>query len=63
MQYDCLIRPDSNFSLVSGRITDYKVIISPILCSEQNGQVHIDTVLIEKSDEFLQMEKNWENDL
>lgn len=63
MQYDCLIRPDSNFSLVAGRITDYKVIISPVLCSNQNGQVHIDTVLIEKSEQFLQMEQNLKGSL
>jgi hypothetical protein len=28
-QFDCLIRPDSHFSIAASKIADYKVIISP----------------------------------
>ena len=38
MQFDCLIRPDSNFSLMAGKINDYKMLIVPYL---NNGSIAI----------------------
>jgi hypothetical protein len=41
--FDCLIRPDSNFSIVASKLADYKILISP-----WHGVVHGDTTLIDE---------------
>lgn len=47
-QFDCLIRPDSNFSIVASKIADYKVLIVPGSMTEINGEIIIDPVIEEK---------------
>lgn len=37
MQFDCLIRPESNFSIVASKIADFKVVINPIEFKFENG--------------------------
>lgn len=46
-QFDCLIRPDSNFSVMAEKIADYKVLIAPWHASQQDGQVIIDEIVFE----------------
>lgn len=41
MQFDCLIRPESNFSLIAGKLADYCLEISPCLYEMRNGQPFI----------------------
>lgn len=43
-QFDCLIRPDSNFSLVAAKLADYKIEISPRRCKRLNDQLIVDQV-------------------
>lgn len=42
-QFDCLIRPDSNFSLIAEKLTDYKISISPSKAIIQNGKAVIES--------------------
>jgi hypothetical protein len=45
-RFDCLIRPDSNFSIAASKIADYKVIVSPLgfIRNEATREVVIDQV-------------------
>jgi hypothetical protein len=43
-QFDCLIRPDSNFSIAASKIADYKIIISPVSCIATRNKVIINQV-------------------
>lgn len=44
-QLDCLIRPDSNFSLIAEKITDYRIVISPSKAIMQNGKATIESTI------------------
>lgn len=44
-QFDCLIRPDSNFSLIAEKLTDYKIVISPSKAIMQNGNTSIESTV------------------
>lgn len=46
-KFDCLIRPESNFSIVGSKLKDYKVQISPYHATMLNGSQIIDQVKIE----------------
>jgi hypothetical protein len=41
MNFDCLIRPDSNFSLIASKISDHQLIIYPSRCLIKDGHVFI----------------------
>ena len=43
-QFDCIIRPDSNFSLVAARLGDYKIEIAPRRCKWMGDQLIVDQV-------------------
>lgn len=47
LQFDCLIRPDSNFSLVASKIADYKILIAPLHATQLGGTIVIDEILEE----------------
>lgn len=49
MQFDCLIRPDSHFSVMAGKIADYKMLIAPWHASQQNGEIIIDETVFEQN--------------
>lgn len=46
-KFDCLIRPDANFSLVASKLGDYKIQISPMHGKKLNEEFIIDQVFIE----------------
>ena len=50
-KFDCLIRPESNFSIVGSKLKDYMVQISPYHSSMQNGAPIIDQVKVEIKNE------------
>jgi len=45
-QFDCLIRPDANFSTVASKLGHYKIQISPWHCIVHENQYHIDEILM-----------------
>jgi hypothetical protein len=47
MQFDCLIRNDSNFSIIASKLGDYQILIAPWGSKMNSGQIIIDEVLIE----------------
>lgn len=49
-KFDCLIRSESNFSLVASKLGNYKVAIHPKSCKYENGQIVIDQVETELDD-------------
>jgi len=51
MRFDCLIMPDSNFSMIPAKMGDYKVVIRPIDFTVTKGIVYIDKVNVEISTE------------
>lgn len=46
LQFDCLIRSDSHFSLMAEKIGDYRMLIAPWHAAERNGKMIIDEVII-----------------
>jgi hypothetical protein len=48
-QFDCLIRPDSNFSVVASKIGDYKILISPWHTTQKDEEIIIDEIIIEQN--------------
>lgn len=52
-QFDCLIRPESNYSIAAEKITEYKVVISPVRHHFINKQAIIDHVQIQYRDKKL----------
>jgi hypothetical protein len=46
-RFNCLIRPDSNFSIVASKLGNYKIVISPKHYIVRNGQFIIDQVKVE----------------
>lgn len=48
LQFDCLIRSDSNFSVMAEKIGDYKILIAPKHVSQQNGETIIDDIFFVK---------------
>lgn len=51
--FDCLIRPDSNFSYVSSKVADHKLIIAPWHGTVTGEQTLIDEISIELLQEFF----------
>lgn len=47
-KFDCLIRPESSFSIVASKLTDYKVMIKPAHHRIERGEVIIDQVEIQR---------------
>jgi hypothetical protein len=47
MQFSCLIRPDSNFSIAASKVGDYQVVISPETFERVDGKVVINRVHVE----------------
>lgn len=45
--FDCLIRPDSNFSVMASLLFDYDIIISPTHFRKENDNVIVDHLLLE----------------
>jgi hypothetical protein len=48
LQFECLIRSDSHFSLIAEKIANYKVLIAPKHVSQQNGITIIDEIIFLK---------------
>ncbi len=48
-KFDCLIRPDSNYTIVAEKLKDFQIVISPEDARIEKGAVYIDTLHIEKS--------------
>ena len=46
-QFDCLIRNDSNFSIVASKLGDYKILLAPWGSKMIDGEIVINEVLIE----------------
>lgn len=46
-KFDCLIKPDSNYSLMASKIADFRIIISPWSSVFKNGEVYINEVKVE----------------
>lgn len=46
MRFDCLIRPESNFSIAASLMKDYKVLIKPKSLSFINGTLAVTEVEI-----------------
>lgn len=44
--FDCIIRPDSNLSIVASKLGEHKLQISPWHCSINNGEYMIDQICI-----------------
>jgi len=38
MRYDCLIRPESNYSIIAEKLSDYRIVIHPLDCTPE-GQI------------------------
>jgi len=45
-QFDCLIRPDSNLSIIAGRLGDFDCVISPVIHHWEQTTLHIDKAAI-----------------
>ncbi len=45
LNFDCLIRGDSNFSIIAEKIHEYKVLIAPWHATQVNGQIMIDEII------------------
>jgi hypothetical protein len=48
-KFDCLIRPDSNYTIVAEKLKDFKTVISPVSCHIDKGVVYIDDMRIENA--------------
>ena len=48
-RFDCLIRPDSNYSIMAEKIADYKIVISPLSYKKTGNNIVIDEVQIKYS--------------
>jgi hypothetical protein len=48
LQFDCLIRPESNYSIIASHLGHFKIILSPISLIKDNDKVKIDKILIEQ---------------
>jgi len=59
MQFDCLIRPESNFSIVASLLTDYKVLIYPDDFTFMGKTPYINKVKIKGSHEGLSNENSY----
>lgn len=46
-KFDCLIRPNSIFSLIASKLTDYRILISPLSSTFKNGEIIIDKINLE----------------
>lgn len=46
-KFDCLIRPDSNFSFIASKLADYKILISPWHGSVHGEDINIDEINFE----------------
>lgn len=52
MQFDCLIRSDSNFSIIASKLGSYEVLIAPWESFKaENGVIEIATIYFEKDNE------------
>lgn len=45
-QFDCLIRPDSNLSIIAGRLGDFECVVSPVIHHWHDTTLHIDKAAI-----------------
>ena len=45
-RFDCLIRPDSNYSIVASKIANYKVIISPVHAIKTDEMIYVDEIAV-----------------
>jgi hypothetical protein len=46
-QFECLIRPDSNYSLIASKIFSHKVVISPLRYAQgPNQEIYIDRITV-----------------
>lgn len=53
--FDCMIRPDANFSLVASKISNYKTLISPWHAIRKNDEIVIDVINVEEQEKsYLQ---------
>lgn len=48
MQFDCLIRSDSHFSIMAEKIVDYMVLLAPWHASLINGEIVIDEIVFKQ---------------
>jgi hypothetical protein len=48
-KFDCLIRPDSNYTIVAEKLKDFRIVIRPKDHHIENGIVYIDSFHVEKS--------------
>lgn len=46
--FDCVIRPDANFSMVATKLFDFKILISPWHAIRENDEVIIDVINVEE---------------
>jgi len=47
-KFDCLIRPDSNYTIIAEKLKDFHIVISPEDPRIEKGVVYIDTLHVEK---------------
>ena len=47
-QFECLIRPESNYSIMASHLFPFKIVISPAHCvRDENGQIIIDQLQLD----------------
>ena len=48
-KFDCLIRPDSNYTIIAEKLKDFKIVISPKDHRIDKGVVYIDSLRVERA--------------